>query len=163
MLSGLVRNRNLCFSTGGYTALPLCKTVFCVQLSVCTVFLHCVLPPHFPAAFSARALYLLGTCYQVYEVNVSIKEITAWCLAGLLSLRNAPEQHSCRSRSLINPRVKVREERKEETRKPASVSPSGSPQWHPLTPHVQIAQLIFWRANLRIPMRAGKKREKTTS
>lgn len=48
-------------------------------------------------------------------------------LTGLLSLCNAAEQSSCRSRSLITPRVKVKEQQRDETRKQTSMSPSGPP------------------------------------
>lgn len=130
-----------------------CDSSICLQLSMWAVLFCCLLPPWFPAAFSVRALYLLGTCYQVYEVSVSIKEITAWRLTGLLSLCNAPKQHSCRNRSLINPRAKVREQQEDESWNLTRISLSGYPQQHIFTSYMKKVQLIFWKADLCLPIK----------
>lgn len=75
-------------------------------------------------------------CYHKYEVDVSIQEIRAWRPAALLSLRDALNRHSCRRRSLINRRIKMKAQKEDGAWKTTGMRPPGCPtDPHPL-PHL---------------------------
>lgn len=73
-------------------------------------------------------------CSHKYEVDVSIQEIRGRRPAALLSPCDALKLHSCRSRALINPRIKVKE--KEEEAWKTRSGPPGCPTDPPsISPH----------------------------
>lgn len=67
-----------------------------------------------PSGRSQREPGTFWTCYHKYEVDVSIQEIRARRPAALLSLRDALNRNSCRRRSLINRRIKMKGQEEDE-------------------------------------------------
>lgn len=89
-------------------------------------------------------------CCHEYEVDVSIQEIRARRPA-LLSPRDAPKRHSCRRRSLITPRIKVKEQDEDEFWKTTSRPPGCPDDPRPsISPHSDTVTNILdgrpWRS-----------------
>lgn len=97
-------------------------------------------------------------CCREYEVDVSIQEIRARRPAPL-SPRDALKQHRCRRRSLITPRIKVKEQDEDEVGKTTSRPPGRPGDPRPsVSPHSDTVTNILdgrpWRS-----CKQGKKKE----